>query len=191
MIIFYLRISVFSEVIYFVCHCLNYNLFQNWIWKTVLNSEVKFKDKPFVFHILQTKQNLVISRCRFTEQSKKNYPCRFGRRHNYFKILMTYWQLNSTPKCMYAGSALYMRHTKKKVNGNKSQIVFGQSDCFRTPFFRCIKQVACLFRLISNFDTSSLINKLKSRYFWLIKQEKLLIKQERWHFMFIKHVTFA
>lgn len=81
-------------------------------------------------------------------------------------------------------------HAIKKIH-NKSQIVFGQSDCFRTPFFRCIKQVACLFRLISNFDTSSLINKLKSRYFWLIKQEKLLIKQERWHFMFIKHVTFA
>ena len=58
-------------------------------------------------------------------------------------------------------------------------------------FFWCIKQIACLFCLISNFDTSSLIIKLKSRYFWLIKQEKLLIKQERWHFMFIKHVTFA
>ena len=81
---------------------------------------------------------------------------------------------------------------------NKSQIVFGLSDCFRTPFFWCIKQIACLFRLISNFHTSSLIIKLKSRYFWLIKQERLLIKQERllikqerWHFMFIKHVSFA
>ena len=78
-----------------------------------------------------------------------------------------------------------------KESFNKSQIVFGLSDCFRTPFFWCIKQIACLFCLISNFDTSSLIVKLKSRYFWLIKQEKLLIKQERWHFMLIKHVTFA
>ena len=43
-------------------------------------------------------------------------------------------------------------------------------------FFWCIKQIACLFCLISNFDTSSLIIKLKSRYFWLIKQERLLIK---------------
>ena len=81
---------------------------------------------------------------------------------------------------------------------NKSQIVFGLSDCFRVPFFWCIKQIACLFRLLSNFDTSSLIIKLKSHYFWLIKQERLLImqerlliKQERWHFMFIKHVSFA
>ena len=38
---------------------------------TVLNSKEKSKDKPFVVHILQTKQNLVISRCRFAEKSKK------------------------------------------------------------------------------------------------------------------------
>ena len=58
-------------------------------------------------------------------------------------------------------------------------------------FFRFINQIACLCCLISNFDTSSLIIKLKSRYFWVIKQERLLIKQERWYFMLIKHVTFA
>ena len=86
---------------------------------------------------------------------------------------------------------LHLSTANLNIVKNKSQIVFGRSDCFRTPFFWCIKQVACLFRLISNFDTSSLIIKLKGRYFWFIKQEKLLIKQERWHFMFIKHVTFA
>ena len=73
---------------------------------------------------------------------------------------------------------------------NKSQIVSGLSDCFRTPFFRFITQIACLFWLISNFDMSSLLIKLKSCHFLLIKQERLLIKQEKWYFMLIKHVTF-
>ena len=37
---------------------------------------------------------------------------------------------------------------------------------------------------------SSLLIKLKSCHFLLIKQERLLIKQEKWYFMLIKHVTF-
>lgn len=55
----------------------------------------------------------------------------------------------------------------------KTQTVSGLSDCFQTPFFRFIKQIAYLFHIISKFDTSSLIIKLKSTcsYFWLIKQE--------------------
>ena len=62
------------------------------------------------------------------------------------------------------------RHFNKQLpfplSVNKSQIVFGLSDCFRTPFFWCIKQIACLFCLISNFDTSSLIiNKTKKSLF--------------------------
>ena len=67
---------------------------------------------------------------------------------------------------------------------NKSQIVSGQSDCFRTPFFMLIKQIARLFHLISKFDASSLIIKLKRRYFWLIKLK-------RWYFLLIKHVSFS
>ena len=100
---------------HFLCLSLS-KLFSNWMRNTVLNSKEKSKDKPFVVHSLQTKQNLVISRCRFAEKSKKkkNHPCRFGRRHNYFKIMMTYWQLNSTPKCMDAGFALFLRHTQKR-----------------------------------------------------------------------------
>ena len=43
---------------------------------------------------------------------------------------------------------------------NKSQIVFGLSDCFRTPFFWCIKQIVCppLRRKISTTNTTQQTN---------------------------------
>ena len=120
------------------------------------------------------------------KQIEETWKGELSFRSTFWRVKRWFWHL------WYPGGFLVpFRGLSPKNTTNKSQIVFGQSDCFRTPFFRCIKQVACLLCLISNFDISSLINKLKSHYFWLIKQEKLLIKQERWHFMFIKHVTFA
>ena len=46
-------------------------------------------------------------------------------------------------------------------------VVYTNSNCFRTPFFRFIEQIACHFRLISNCDRSSLTSHLLSNNEWI------------------------
>ena len=69
--IFYLRISRYPKVIYFVYHCQSYHETESRTHRYLRNK--KFKKLAVGIHVLQTTQNLAISRSCFPEDGKEMY----------------------------------------------------------------------------------------------------------------------